>query len=89
MSTGQHGRDNGHLVADDHERRHHRLVVGRSEHRVHLQNPHVGGTTLLGWKRELASTRRACWWDQLNQMCLRCRNVSDRLNGAGGRWGDD
>ena len=89
MTTGQQGRENGRpFVADDHERRNYRLVVGRSEHTVHVQNQRVRGTTLCGWNKELASIRRTGWWDQLNQMCLPCRNVSDRLNGSGGTPGD-
>jgi hypothetical protein len=90
MTTEQRGHENGRpSVADDYERRHYRLVVvGRSEHTVHLQNPRVRGTTLCGWNRELAGIRRAGWWDQLNEMCLPCRDVSDRLNGSGGTSGN-
>ena len=86
MITGQRVRENGRpsVADDDHERRHYRrVVVDRSEHTVHVQNRRVRGTTLCGWNRERASIRRAGWWDELNQMCLPCRNVSDRLNGFG------
>lgn len=90
MTTGQQGRENGRpSVADDYERRNYRLVVvGRSEHTVHLQDRRLRGTTLCGWNTDRARIRRAGWWDQLNEMCLPCRNVSDRHNGSGGMSAD-
>jgi len=84
MTTGQQGREIGRpSVADDHERRHYRLAVDRSEGTMHLQNPRVRGITPFGWNTDLASMRRAGWSDQLNHMCLTCRNVSDGLNESG------
>jgi hypothetical protein len=72
-------------VADDYERRHYRLVVvDGSQHTVHLQDRRLRGTTLCGWTTDQARIRRTGWWDQLNQMCLPCRNVSDRRNGSAG-----
>lgn len=86
MITGQQGRENRRpSVADDYERRHYRLVVvNRSHHTVHLQNRLLRGTTLCGWNTDLARIRLARWDDQLSQMCLPCRDVSDRHNGSGG-----
>ena len=84
MTTGQQGREIGRpSVADDHERRHSRLVLDRSEGTMHLQSPRVRGTTPFGWNTDLASLRRAGRWDQLDLMCLTSRNVRDGLHGSG------
>jgi hypothetical protein len=89
MNTGQEGANGRPSVADDYERRSYRLVVvGRSEHTVHLQDRRVRGTTLCGWKKDQARIRLAGWWDQLNEMCLPCRNVSDGHNASGGLSAD-
>ena len=38
---------------------------------------------LCGSTTDVASIRRAGWRDQLKQMCLPCRDVSDRHNASG------